>query len=117
MSTCRPPAQWDIVNVRINPNDRDEHPAIVISPPEACADRKKARLNVLYGTTRRPGFAIQEHEVQLNGADGLEHATLFSCGHIYTIDRARISARMGCVAHERRRQIGRKIIATFRLPM
>lgn len=110
-------AQWDIVKVRINPNDRDEHPAILISPPEVCADEKKTRLNVLYGTTRRPGFAIQPHEAQLNGADGLEHATLFSCGHLYTIDRAIISARMGSVTYERRRQIGRKIIGTFRLPM
>lgn len=109
--------QWDIVKVRINPNDRDEHPAILISPPEACSDEKKMRLNVLYGTTRRPGSAPEAHEAQLNGADGLEYATLFSCGHIYTIDRARISAHMGSVTHERRRQIGRKIIATLRLPM
>jgi bifunctional DNA-binding transcriptional regulator/antitoxin component of YhaV-PrlF toxin-antitoxin module len=29
MSTCKTPAQWDIVKVRINPNDRDEHPAVV----------------------------------------------------------------------------------------
>ena len=109
--------QWDIVKVRRNPNDRDEHPAVLISPPEVCADEKKPRLNVLYGTTRRPGFVPQGHEVPLNSADGLEHMTLFSCAHIYTIDRARISARLGSVAHERRRQIGRKIIATYRLPM
>jgi len=109
--------QWDVVKVRINPNDRDEHPAVLISPPEACADGKKTRLNVLYGTTRRPGFVPQEHEVPLNSADGLEHVTLFSCGHIYTIDRAKVSARLGSVAYERRRQIGRKLIATFRLPM
>jgi len=109
--------QWDIVKVRINPNDRDEHPAVLISPPEVCADEKKTRLNVLYGTTRRPGSVPQEHEVLLNGADGLEHMTLFSCGHLYTIDRAKISAHLGSVTYERRRQIGRKIIATYRLPM
>ena len=109
--------QWDIVRVRINPNDRDEHPAVIISPPEVCANEKKPRLNVLYGTTRRPGFVPQEHEVTLNSADGLEHMTLFSCAHIYTIDRDKISARYGSVTYERRRQIGRKIITTFRLPM
>jgi hypothetical protein len=109
--------QWDIVKVRINANDRDEHPAILISPPEICADEKKPRLNVLYGTTRRPGFAIQAHEVQLNGADGLDYSTLFSCAHFYTIERAKISRHLGSVAAERRRQIGRKLIATFRLPM
>lgn len=72
-----PVNQWDIVKVRINPTDRDEHPAIVISPRELCADEKKRRLNVLYGTSRRPTDAITPFEVQLNGSEGLERETLF----------------------------------------
>jgi mRNA-degrading endonuclease toxin of MazEF toxin-antitoxin module len=111
-------SQWDVVKVRINPNDRDEHPAVILSPDELCANPHKAKLNVLYGTTRRPADGgAGEFAVTLNGADGLEHPTNFDCSYVYTIDRARISMRMGRVAHERRRQIGRKIIATFRLPM
>jgi len=115
--TNQPLHQWDVVKVRINATDRDEHPATIISPEEHCANPYKAKLNVLYGTTRRPARGAAEHDVTLNSADGLEHQTNFDCSYIYTIDRAKISARLGSVAHERRRQIGRKIIATFRLPM
>ena len=109
--------QWDVVKVRINPNDRDEHPAIVVSPPEICGNLKKPRINVLYGTTRRPNMTIDPFEVQLNGAEGLDHATLFNCAHFYQVTRDTISARLGRVSAERRRQIGRKIVATFRLPL
>ncbi|HZZ56481.1 MAG TPA: type II toxin-antitoxin system PemK/MazF family toxin [Opitutaceae bacterium] len=109
--------QWDVVKVRINPDDRDEHPAIIVSPDELCTDDRKGRLNVLYGSTRRPGQRAQPFEVILNGADGLEHPTVFSCVYVYGIDRRKISASLGRVTAERRRQIGRTIVATFRLPL
>ena len=70
-------------------------------------------VNVLYGTTRRPGVEPRAHEAVLNGADGLHHPTLFSCGHLYTIDRRKISATLSRVVPERRR----KIVATYRLPL
>ena len=44
--------QWDVVRVRINPNDRDEHPAVVLTCDEFCTDDRRLLLNVLYGTTR-----------------------------------------------------------------
>jgi hypothetical protein len=109
--------QWDIVRVRIRPEDRDEHPSVVITCDEFCSDPGKAMVNVLYGTTRRPGREPRPHEMVLNGADGLDHATIFSCGHLYTVDRRKISAVTGRVAPERRRLIGRKIVATYRLPL
>ena len=109
--------QWDIVRVRVNPADRDEHPAVIISPPEHCADAARPNVNVLYGTTRRPGREAGAHEVTLNGADGLDHATLFNCGYFYSVPRHKISGSIGRVAPERRRPIGRKIVATFRLPL
>ncbi len=115
MSTsCR---QWDIVYVRIRPDDRDEHPAVVLTCDDFCADERRHALNVLYGTTRRPSAAPETYEITLNGADGLDHPTLFNCGHLYTIDRRKISTVKGRVTPERRRQIGRKIIATYRLPL
>lgn len=109
--------QWDIVRVRIRPEDRDEHPAVVLTCDEFCSDPGKAMVNVLYGTTRRPGREPRPHEIVLNGADGLDHSTLFSCGHLYSVDRRKITAVTGRVTPERRRQIGRKIIATYRLPL
>lgn len=30
--------QWDVVRIRINPNDRDEHPAVVLTCDEFCTD-------------------------------------------------------------------------------
>jgi hypothetical protein len=109
--------QWDIVKVRINPEHRDEHPAIVISPEEICADEQQLRLNVLYGTTRRPGDSLRVHEAALNGADGLDHAALFSCAFVYVIDRRKIGAVVGRVSAIRRVQLGRKIVAIFRFPL
>jgi hypothetical protein len=109
--------QWDVVKVRINPQDRDEHPAVVISPDEIAGDPKTRKVNVLYGTSRRPGFTLRAHEVQLNSAEGLERATLFSCAHLYQVDPAKVTLRLGRVGVERRRQLGRKIVATFRLPL
>jgi len=61
------PRQWDVAKVRINPEDRDEHPAVIVSPDELCAAERKTKLNVLYGTNRRPGQPVQPHEVVLNG--------------------------------------------------
>ena len=110
-------SQWDIVRVRINPTDRDEHPAIVITCDEFCADPGKTQVNVLYGRTRRPVVPPRPYHLMLNGADGLDHPTLFSCGHFFTIDRRKITTVLGRVGPERRRQIGRKIVATYRLPL
>ena len=110
-------SQWDVVKVRINPGDRDEHPAVVLSREEVCGNERKALVNVLYGTTKKPADQKAETEVQLNSADGLERPTLYSCAHIYTVHRGKISGRLGRVAPERRRQIERAIVALYRLPL
>lgn len=109
--------QWDVVKVRINPEDRDEHPAVIVSPDELCVDRRKIRLNVLYGSTRRPGQGAQPFEVILNGADGLEHPTIFNCLYFFGVDRRKIGRSIGRVTAERRRQIGRTIVASYRFPL
>jgi mRNA-degrading endonuclease toxin of MazEF toxin-antitoxin module len=92
-----------VIRVRIRPDDHDEHPAVVVTCDEFCASDHRTALNVRYGTTRRPGAAPDPYEVVLNGADGLERSTVFNCGHLYTIDRRKISATLGRVAPERRR--------------
>lgn len=109
-----PLQQWDVVKVRINSTDKDEHPAVIISPREVLADPNIRRINVLYGTTKRPASEATVTEVILNGAEGLERPTLFQCAHIYQVAPASISSHYGSVGVERRRQIGRKIIAAYR---
>lgn len=109
--------QWDIVKVRINQHDRDEHPAVVISRDELCADELTERVNVLYGSKLRPAVPVKPTEVVLNGADGLEFSTRCNCAFFYAISKTKISRTLGAVAYERRRQISRKIAEVFRLKL
>lgn len=109
--------QWDIVKVRIQPGDKDEHPAVVLSREEWCQDDRRRVLNVMYCTSARPGLSAGLCDVVLNGADGLERKTLVSCEHVHTVPRAAITATIGRVGVERRRQIGRTIVQAFRLPL
>lgn len=69
--------QWDVVRVRLRPEDRDEHFCIVISPEEICANERKPLVNILAGSAKRPAQTAAPHEIPLNGADGLERLTLF----------------------------------------
>ena len=109
--------QWDIVKVRLRPEDKDEHPAVVLSREEWCQDERKFALNVLYCTSKRPAEKTWACDVSLNGADGLERATLVNCEHIFSVSRGKVTSVIGRVSVERRRQIGRMIAGVFRLPL
>jgi len=108
--------QWDIVRVRVNPKDRDAHPAVVLSCEEDCQDAEFLRVNVLYGSKRPPAAALEPWQVLLNGADGLDFQTSVDCGVIYLVPKAACSPTGGRVSLERRRTIGRKINEVLRLP-
>ena len=108
--------QWDIVRVKVNPKDRDAHPAIVLSCEEDCQDPQFLRVNVLYGSKRPPVATLDPWQVLLNGSDGLEFQTAVDCGVIYLVPKAACSPSVGSVSLERRRLIGRKIDEVLRLP-
>lgn len=108
--------QWDIVKVKVDPKDRDAHPAVVLSSEEDCQDPQFLRINVLYGSKRPPAASLESWQVLLNGADGLEYQTTVDCGLIYLVSKASCSPALGSVGHERRRLIGRKINEVLRLP-
>jgi hypothetical protein len=108
--------QWDVVRVRINPKDRDAHPAVVISCEEDCQDSEFLRVNVLYGSKKPPAAATQPWQVLLNGADGLDFRTAIDCGVFYLVEKNACSPAIGSVCLERRRAIGRKMIEILRLP-
>ena len=57
------------------------------------------------------------HEVVLNGADGLDRPTLVNCVYFFGVDRRKITASLGRVTTERRRQIGRTLVASYRFPL
>ena len=106
--------QWDIVKARINEQDRDEHPAIVISPPEVCANAAADKINVLYCTKLQPAETVSAHRVYLNSADGLEFKTTTNCLFIHTIARSRAQSVVGRVSIQRQQQIARRIRELFR---
>jgi hypothetical protein len=108
--------QWDVVRVRINPKDRDAHPAVVISCEEDCQDGNFLRVNILYASKRPPAAQLEPWQVLLDEADGLEFQSAVDCGIFYLVDKALCSPAIGSVSTERRRTIGRKISEILRLP-
>jgi hypothetical protein len=108
--------QWDIVRFRITPADRDLHPGVVISAAEWCADDRKLRLNVLACSKRIPAEGARNHQVLLNGADGLEFPSVCGCEFFHVIARESVHEVIGRVTPARRRAIGRKINEVLRLP-
>ena len=107
--------QWDIIKARINAEDRDEHPAVVLSPPEICSATGAEKINVLYCTKLKPAELVSASRVYLNSADGLEFKTTANCLFVHTIAKTRTSAVMGHVSPARRQQIARRLREVFRL--
>ena len=109
--------QWDIVRFRINPADRDLHPGVILSAPEWCADERKLRLNVLACSKRLPAEGVKNHQVMLNGADGLEFPSVCGCEFVHIIARASVHEIIGRVTPARRRAISRKLTEVLRLAL
>ena len=107
--------QWDIVRVRINPEDRDEHPAVVISPNHVVLNPRVMKLNVLYCTKLPPGGTVAPSQFVLNGSDGLEFRSVVDCSFYHVIRRDRISGRDGRVSGERINALKRKVREVFGL--
>lgn len=106
--------QWDIVRARINPGDKEEHPAVVLSPTEVCSGERMTAVNILYCSKKAPGEALPHYAVGLNSADGLDFLTSANCLFIHGIPKRIITAKLGRVSFERRRAICRKIREVWR---
>ena len=106
--------QWDVVRVRIHSEDGDEHPAIVLSPNEISLGRAD-RLNVLYGSTKRPGLDVLPGQILLDEADGCERLTVFDCAFFPVVKKSAITAKLGSVSAARRRKLHQALSAALRL--
>jgi len=104
--------QWDIVKVRVNPTDRDQHYVVIITPDGIIA--KRGRVNVLYGTSKQPADKIIPGQILLDEADGLERITAVECSFFPVVRLDHITARVGSVTYERRQVILRTIAACLR---
>jgi len=106
--------QWETWMTRGDEQDPHGHPLIVLSNDEACLDGNRASVNVLFGSTKRPGIANRTFETVCDEADGFERLTIIDCSRIYFISKAKLGRQMGNVSRVRRVQLCRKIAEVFR---
>lgn len=107
--------RWDIVFARLDDSDTAGHPAIVLSHDARLNAPEAQRINVLFGSKKRPAEATGDHHALLNGADGLDFLTAVDCSFIHVIRKSSIVRSGGYVSLERRRDIQRKIRACLGL--
>jgi mRNA-degrading endonuclease toxin of MazEF toxin-antitoxin module len=86
------------------------HPAVIISPEARCNNPDIGTVNVAGCSTQRARREPEIHEVLLDRADGLDWETLCRCDVLFLANKSELTRRRGAVAHERRRQLGQKII-------
>jgi hypothetical protein len=91
------------------------HPAVILSPYDRCVNPDIETVNVIGCSSKRTNRLPEEHEVMLNGADGMEWETLARCDVMYLAKKSELVRKRGAVTHERRRMIGEKIIKLFGL--
>jgi hypothetical protein len=101
--------RWDIVFVPVDAKDTGGHPAVVLSHEWRLTSPHNLRINVLMGTKKQPAESADEHQVLLDGADGLEFLTVFDCSLLYVVRKSAILRSSGYVSFERRKEIQRKV--------
>jgi mRNA-degrading endonuclease toxin of MazEF toxin-antitoxin module len=105
---------WETWMTRGGEQDPHGHPLIVLSNDESCADANRASINVLFGSTKRPGIGNRPFEIVCDEADGFEKPTVIDCSRIYFIAKAKLGRQLGTVSRARRVQAGRKIAEVYR---
>jgi mRNA-degrading endonuclease toxin of MazEF toxin-antitoxin module len=110
-----PHERWDIVFLKIDDKDAAGRPAVILSNPDILNDPRHLRINVVTGTKKPPSAQARPHQVILDGADGLELATLFDCGFVSVARKTSIQRTAGRVSYARRGQIAARIRASLGL--
>jgi|SRR5438093_4532760 len=107
--------QWDIYTYAFR---EGEHPAIILSSDEMTENPDIGDVNILFAATCRPVTRHpKRHEIMLDEADGLDWKTAVRCDQIILVLKTALRHHRGFVSHQRRREIARKIIEVFRLPI
>jgi mRNA-degrading endonuclease toxin of MazEF toxin-antitoxin module len=91
--------------------DAGPHPAVIVSHPDRVA--RAPLVNVLNGSSQKANRPAREHEVMLNGADGLDGETLVKCDLMYLVEKERLYRRRVSVTTVRRRVLIQRINACF----
>jgi hypothetical protein len=100
---------WDIYTYDFGGSE--PHPAVIVSHPDRVAHA--GWVNVLFCSSKRSERSAQENEVVLNGADGLDWATLCRCDVLWLVEKTKLTQKRGSVSRVRRRQIVDKINAAM----
>ena len=97
--------QWDFPH--------GTHPAVIVSPPDRCANPHVETVNVVGCSSQRANRLAEAHEVMLDTEDGLEWETLARCDVLYLARKKELVRKRGDVTYERRRAMGQRIIRLF----
>jgi mRNA-degrading endonuclease toxin of MazEF toxin-antitoxin module len=107
--------QWDIFSYAFREGD---HPAVVLSADEIAENPDIEDVNVLFAATCRPiARPPKRHEVMLDERDGLDWKTAVRCHQLVLLRKADLRNHRGVISKTRRREIARKIVEVFRLPI
>ena len=107
--------QWDIYSF---PFPEGEHPAVIVSPDEQCLNSDVPEVNVLFCASYRPlTRPPKRFEVMLDESDGLDWKTAVRCHKIVLVSKTQLTVLRGHVTQARRREIGRKLVEVFRIPL
>lgn len=107
--------QWDIYSY---PFSEGDHTAVILSPDEQCANSDIPEVNVLFCASHRPlSRPPKRFEVLLDETNGLDWKTAVRCHKILLVNKSQLKVSLGQVSQARRREIGRKIVEVFRIPL
>lgn len=107
--------QWDIYSY---PFAEGEHPAVILSPDEQCVNPDVPEVNILFCASHRPlSRPPKRFEVLLDENDGLDWKTAVRCHKIILVNKENLQGPRGQVSTIRRREIGRKLVEVFRIPL
>jgi hypothetical protein len=91
------------------------HPVVIISPPKVAASTRYGSINVLLCSSIRGSDRLEEDEVYLDEADGLDHATGCQCHAMLSVPKSRTGnwRLMGEISLARRRMVKNKLRDNF----
>lgn len=104
---------WEIYDFPYPENQ--VHPCIVVSNQAIIDNPAFGFVNCLVCTSIRPDSKLKGFHVRLNGADGLDNATVVRCNEIFRFAKAVAGRCRGKVSGYRKQAISRKLIEIFGL--
>lgn len=106
--------QWEIYDYPFDVEGR--HPVVVISNSTRADNPDFEEVNGLFCRSVKADFKPKAFHFLLDAADGLDHATVVRCDHVYVVRREFFGQRIGIVSGVRRLPLYRKIMACFQCP-